>query len=283
MPFCISGNLDKIDSAALIKFQKNFGIILSQNQFSKQQYYLIQNALMLRHDYIHKMTSMNKENLLGFLFILSQFGDVIRNESPQNFLNFAGNPYILEWKQGVYMIPYEILDYFSLEKVFKEQNYLFALLPMLPLKEKKSWIKWLSIDFLGEYEKDLDRELYKVLRILQKSYEGKSLISDKEFPLHSLWKPGKNRIMDWYYKGLTSFYYSMHELSLVEKDPFLHHVIDVVKAGKFVLKKDPEKYRERHDYKLVATIEGSSIQFRDSLFTYETEKSGDSDFLFHNL
>jgi len=283
MPFCISGNIDKLDPSALIKFQKNFGIILSHNQFSKQQYYLIQNALSLRNDYIQRMTTMNKENLLAFLFILSQFGDVLRSESPTNFLKFDGNPYILEWKQGVFMIPYEILDYFSLEKIFKEQNYLFALLPMLPMKEKKSWIKWLAIDFSGEYEKDLDRELYKVLRTLQKPYEGKSLVSEKEFPLHSLWKPGQNRIMDWYYKGLTSFYYSMQELSLIEKDPFLLHVIDVVKAGKFVLKKDPEKYRERFDYKLVATIEGSSIQFRESLFTYETEKPGESDFLFHNL
>ena len=68
MPFCISGNIDKLDPSALIKFQKNFGIILSHNQFSKQQYYLIQNALALRNDYINRMTTMNKENLLAFLF-----------------------------------------------------------------------------------------------------------------------------------------------------------------------------------------------------------------------
>ena len=283
MPFLISGNLDKIDIDSLIKFQKKFGIILSKNQFSKQQYYLIQNAISNSHDYILQMTAMNKENLLGFLFILSQFGDVLRAESPPNFLKFEGNPYIIEWKKGAYMVPYEVLDYFALEKVFKEQNYLFALLPMLSIKEKKSWIKWLSIDYLGEYEKDLERTLYKELRLLQKPFEGKTLIAEKEFPLYSIWKPGENRIMDWYYKGLTSFYYSMQELSIIEKDPFIRHLIEVVRAGKFVLKKDPEKYRERFDYKLVATIEGSSIQFRDTIYSYELEKPGESEFLFHNV
>jgi hypothetical protein len=283
MPFLISGNLDKIDPSALLKFQKNFGIILSKNQFTKQQYYLIQNSIIYHHDYIQRMTSMSKESLLGFLFILSQFGDVIQSESPQNFIRFSENPYIIEWKRGCFMIPYEILDFFSIEKVFKEQNYLFALLPLLPLKEKKSWIKWLSIDFKGEYEKDLDRELYRELRLLQKPYEGKTLIQEKEFSLHSLWKPGSNRIMDWYYKGLTSFYYSLQELSQIETDPFLRHVIDVIKTGKFILKKDTEKYRERYDYKLVSTIEGSSIQFRESIFKYETEKNEDSEFLFHNI
>ena len=91
MPFLISGNLDKIDNSALIKFQKNFGIILSKNQFTKQQYYLIQNSIIYHHDYIQRMTSMSKESLFGFLFILSQFGDVIQSESPQNFIKFNFN------------------------------------------------------------------------------------------------------------------------------------------------------------------------------------------------
>lgn len=46
-----------------------------------------------------------------------------------------------------------------------------------------------------------------------------------------------NKIVDWYYKGLTTFYFAMQELARVEHDPFFVHVLEEIKAGKYVLKK----------------------------------------------
>ncbi len=283
MPFSISGNLDKIDPAALVKFQKHFGLILSENHFEKQQYTMILDALRHRHNYILEMAEMTKKEIMSLIFILSQFGDIVTGEAPGEFTDFRNIPYILEWSPNVYMVPREVLDFLGQERVFKDQNYLFALLPSLPVKEKKAWIKWLATDYEGNSEKDLNHEIYKELRLLQKPYMGKSLIQETSFSLSKIWKPGDNKIVDWFYKGLTPFYFAMQELSQTLKDPFLLHVVEMIKSGKYILKKEPDKFREKENYKLVLTVEGSSIQFRESIFHWEVEKKKSSDYLFQNL
>lgn len=283
MPFLISGNLEKIANEALVKFQKDFGLILSEKHFEKQRYAMIMDALRNRHNYIFTMANLNKKEIMSFIFILSQFGDLIIGEAPGEFTDFENIPYVVEWSKNVYMVPWEILDYFGGERVFKEQNYLFALIPSLPIKEKKAWVKWLATDYEGNTEKELNREIYKEVRLLQKPYMGKSLIQENSFPLHKVWKPGENKIMDWFYKGLTPFYFAMQELSGVEKDPFTLHLIEMVRSGKYILKKEPEKFRERENYKLVCTVEGASLQFRDSVFHWEVEKNRQSDYLFNIL
>ncbi|MCB1141621.1 MAG: hypothetical protein KDK54_05245 [Leptospiraceae bacterium] len=75
----------------------------------------------------------------------------------------------------------------------------------------------------------------------------------------------------------------MQELSQKEKDSFLLTIINEIKAGKYIIKKEPEKFREREEYRLVATAEGASIQFRDTIFHYEMQKDDQEDFLFHNF
>jgi hypothetical protein len=280
MPFSISGNLEKIEYNALVQFQKYFGIILSERQFEKQRYSLIYNSLRTRHDYVKVMGDLTKEELVSFIFLLSQFGDIIIGEVPEDLIRFENNPYVLEWRKGMYMIPREVLDFFSMEKVFRNQNYLFALIPLLSVKEKKAWIRWLASDYEGESERDLNYAIYEKIRILQKPMQGKTLIQEKEITLQKLWKLGENKIVDWYYKGLTTFYYTMQELSLVESDPFVLHVLQMIKSGRLILKKEPEKFRERENYKLVMTVEGSSIQFRETSFSWEVEKKRPTDYLF---
>lgn len=283
MPFLISGNLERLSETALVDFQKKFGIIISENQFFRQQYALIHNAILSRYDIVQVLTGLDKDEIISFLFILSQFGDAVVNESPIDFLRFGSNPYILEWQEGKFMIPWEVIEVFANEKVFRERNYLFSLLHQLSIKEKKAWVKWLMMDYEGRTEKDLNREIYKELRVLQKPFEGKSIITENEFKLSSIWKRGENQIVDWYYKGLTTFYYTMQELSQKEKDSFLLTIINEIKAGKYIIKKEPEKFREREEYRLVATAEGASIQFRDTIFHYEMQKDDQEDFLFHNF
>ena len=161
MPFLISGNLERLSETALVDFQKKFGIIISENQFFRQQYALIHNAILSRYDIVQVLTGLDKDEIISFLFILSQFGDAVVNESPIDFLRFGSNPYILEWQEGKFMIPWEVIEVFANEKVFRERNYLFSLLHQLSIKEKKAWVKWLMMDYEGRTEKDLNREIYK--------------------------------------------------------------------------------------------------------------------------
>ncbi|MDX1958636.1 MAG: hypothetical protein SFU98_08695 [Leptospiraceae bacterium] len=283
MPFTISGNLDKISQSSIVKFQKSFGVILSHKQFPKQQFTLIQNILKDRHDYVSQLGSFSKTELMSFIFILSQFGDVIKSEAPENFQDFENNPYVIEWQEGMFMIPWELLDFLSTEKVFREQNYLFALLVSLSLKEKKAWMKWLEKDCEYENEKELTLQIYRSLRTIQKKFQGKSIIHEKQFELGKLWIPGTNRIMDWYYKGLTPFYFTMQEMAQEEQDPFFKIVLEEIKAGKYILKKEPEKFREKMNYILVSTIEGQSVQFRETMFNWEIEKNKPHDYLFYGI
>jgi hypothetical protein len=283
MPFLISGNIEKIEKSGLIEFQKKFGFILSNNQFFQQQYNLICKQVSISYHLPSLFLDLEKKQQLSFVFLLSQFGDTIDIESPPSYLDFKGNPYVLEWKRGSYMIPWEVLDVFMEFPLFKEQNYLFSLLNSIPLKEKKDWMKWLGVDINFENEKDLNRELYKLLRVFQKPFKGKSFITEKEFPINHLWKKGENPIVDWYFKGLTGFYYTMNELSKQEHDPFIVRVLSEIKAGKYVIKKEPERFREREEYKLVATMEGGSIQYRETIFDYELESKNKDGFLFQNF
>lgn len=280
MPFAISENLEKIESSALIKFQKNFGIILSENQFPKQRYALIFNSLKVRHNYVQTFGDFTPDELRSFLFILSQFGDVVENEAPSELMDFQNIPYVLEWRRGCYMVPIEVLDFFANEKIFRMQNYLFALLPLLSVKEKKAWIRWLAEDYEGDSEKELNFTLYQKLRLLQKPMLGKTLLQEKEFPLNKVWKKGENKFLDWFYNGMTTFYYAIQELSKVERDPLIQHIIELIKSGRLVLKKEPEKFRERTNYSLVFTIEGLSIQFRETIFSHEIEKKKPAEYLF---
>lgn len=280
MPFAISENLDRVESSALLKFQKQFGIILSERQFAKQRYALIFNSLKIRHNYVQTLGDFTAEELRSFLFILSQFGDVVENEAPAELMDFENIPYILEWRRGCFMVPLEILDFFANEKIFRIQNYLFALIPLLSLKEKKAWIRWLAEDYEGDSEKDLNFTLYQKLRTLQKPMLGRTLLQEKEFPLSKVWKKGESKIIDWFYNDITTFYYAVQELSKVETDPLIQHIIELIKSGRLILKKEPEKFREKPNYKLVFTVEGQSIQFRETIFSYEVEKKKPAEYLF---
>ena len=59
----------------------------------------------------------------------------------------------------------------------------------------------------------------------------------------------------------------MHELSKKERDPFILHLLEVIKAGKFVLKETGDMP------KLVSTVEGATPQLRETIFQYEIEKN----------
>ncbi|MCB1157280.1 MAG: hypothetical protein KDK45_07240, partial [Leptospiraceae bacterium] len=280
MPFSISGNIEKISQEAIRKFSKNFGIIISKGQLKKQQSLLIQKALKGQKDLVSHLKSLSKPELISLVFILSQFGDTRKGEVSSEYLLYENIPYILEWKPGSYMIPSEILEFFSSEKVFRDQNYLFALIPQLTIKEKKAWVKWMEIDYEGNTEWDLNHEIYRNCRLLQLPFRGRSLVQEKEFYLEQLWKPGSNWIVDWFYKGLTTFYYTMSELYRVEKDPFLKHVIENIRAGKLIPKKEPEKFRQKSKFKLVSTVEGNTEQVRQVIYQWETEKENEKNSLF---
>lgn len=283
MPFLVSGNLSRIKQSSLVKFQKKFGLILSQNQFEKQQYQMIQSALRTKCNFVQIFSSLGKQEVISLVFLISQFGDALKSEIPQEYSYFDEIPYVLEWNDGVYMIPLEVLDFLAHEKIFKDQNYLFALLPLIPSKEKKAWIKWIGTDYEGDSERDLNHELYAKSRVLQKPFKGKSYIHESEFFLEQLWPQGKNKIVDWYYKGLTTFYFTMQELSRTEHDPFFLHVIEEIKSGKYVLKKVPQEFGEVERFKLVATVEGKSLQLRETSFNWEFEKKKQGDYLFYNV
>ena len=283
MPFAISGNVSLIREDAVKSFAKNFGIILSDKQFERQQYQLIQNALIASQKPSEIMKKMDKKELISFIFLLTQFGDIIIEETPRDYLYFENNPYVLQWSNSSCMIPLEILEFLSRERMFREQRYLFALLPLLTVKEKKEWIKWIGIDFQGEYEKDLNHELYANLRTLQKVFNGKSLVNENEFPLEKIWPRGKNEIMDWFYKGIASFYYTMHEMSKTEKDPFLVHVIELIKSGKYILLRDYDRFSGEEKFTLTATIEGYTPQLRDKRFDWEIQKEKQKNELFQSV
>lgn len=280
MPIELSVNIEFVEKNALVKFQKDFGFILSSSQFPKQRLLLIQSAVRGRKDYVNILSSMDRQELLSFLFILSQFGDAVKGEAPEEFLFFSTIPYIVEWQKGKYSVPFEILDYLSGEKIFREQNYIFALLPMLPLKEKKSWIKWLEKDFQGN-EKQLNQEIYRELRKLVRKRQLKSIFKEKEIPLEKLWKPGESRFMDWYYKDITTFYFAVQEMEKEENDPLISSLLQEIKCGRWILKKDPEKFQEKISSRLVSTVEGSSFQFRETEFSWELEHPETEELLFH--
>lgn len=137
MPFLISGNLDLVERHSLKKMEKFLGIILSPVQFPVEQYNLLRHALHRNLDPDTLIRKMNRQELLSFIYILTQFGDVVRAETPAEYLDVEKIPLVLEWQKGLYMIPYEVLDHLSTSRIFKNQNYLFALIPSLPVKKKK--------------------------------------------------------------------------------------------------------------------------------------------------
>ena len=283
MPFAISGNISQIHKDAIRSFSKKFGIILSQGQAKRQQYTLLQNALRSKKDMITDLAALQRPELLSLVFLITQFGDIEADEVPSDYTFLRQNPYVLEWQKNSFMIPLEVMEFLATEKIFKEQKYLFALIPQLPMREKKAWIRWMEVDFDGKNEWPLNHELHSQCRKLQIPFQGKSFITETEFNIEQLWRPGKNKIVDWFYKGLTPFYYAMQELSRVEKDPFFVHILETIRAGKFILKKEPEKLRQKTKYKLVATVEGQTPQLRKKVYTWEKEKEHEKIHLFSNL
>ena len=283
MPFLISGNLNRLDKNTLNEFQKKFGLILSSSQSKKQQYNMIQNSLRTKMNFVDVFSKFNKQEVLSFVFLISQFSDCITEDIPFEFNYFKNNPYILEWKKEHFMLPLEVLDYLAGEKVFKEQNYLFTLLPQLPHKEKISWLKWLGVDVEIDHEKEINHLIYLKCRSLQKPFLGKSFIHESDFDLEKLWPIGSNKFLDWYYKGIASFYFSLQELARVEKDPFFVRVIEEIKAGKYILKKNSIKYGIKESYRLVSTIEGKSLQLRNKILEWEEDRTNSKNSLFDQI
>jgi hypothetical protein len=278
MSFAIAGNYNRFESGALRKLEKELGIILSPSQPALQQKKMIHYGMTHMGGLHHILESLTRKELLSLIFIITQFGDTALAETPAEYRDLKNIPYVLEWKKNHFMIPLEIMDLFSQERLFKEQGYLFALIPSLPKAEKKAWIRWMEVDY-EPGERSLDFEIYFQCRLLQKPFHGKSLIQDTSFHLVDLWPVGTCEEIDWYYKGLTTFYYSLHELSKKERDPFKRHVIDVIKCGKFILKK-PERYLPLTDSTIIASVEGATPQLRESLYQWEQTSSSASKGLF---
>lgn len=278
MPFSLSGNIPLIDEIALKKFQRNFGVILSKNQSTAHQYYMVKQILTRNRILLKVIENLSREDLLNFIFLLSQFGDVSCTDSPIGYKDFENIPFIIEWQKDHFTIPLEVMEVLGNEKLFKDQNYLFSLIPTLPVKEKKAWARWMGLDFPKSTERDLNYVLHSNCRILQKPHLGKSLLQEDQFYLEDIWDLGRSEILDWYYKGLAPFYYTMEEASRREKDPFLLHIIDIIKAGKYFPKKVDE-FGSHKKHLLVATVEGSTPQFRENQFFWE-EKNIESSPLF---
>jgi len=272
MPFAISGNVSTFEKGSLRNLEKHLGIILSENQSHLQQHLMIRRTLQHLGGSVDILSGLSRQELLSFIFVLTQFGDTTRTETPAEYLLLESIPFVVQWKKGHYMIPLEILEYLAHERIFKDQGYLFALIPALPLREKKSWIRWIGVDFEKGGDRDLNFEIYFQCRLLQKPFLGKSLVQESQIELEQIWPPGKNEYIDWFYKGLSTFYYSMEEMSKKEKDPFLLHVIELIRAGKFVLKRLPDVYGEDTTHSLVSTVEGNTPQLREITFQWEIER-----------
>ncbi|TGN20910.1 hypothetical protein [Leptospira idonii] len=272
MPFAVSGNVGVFEKGTLRNFEKQLGIILSENQPHLQQHLMIRRALQHLGGSVSVLSGLSRQELLSFIFVLTQFGDTIRSETPAEYMQVEAIPYVVQWQKGHYMIPLEILEYLAHERIFRDQGYLFALIPALPIKEKKAWIRWMGVDFEKGGDRDLNFEIYFQCRLLQKPFLGKSLVQESEIELNQIWPYGKNEYLDWFYKGLSCFYYSMEEMSKREKDPFLLHVIELIKAGKFILKKLPDVYGKETSYSLVSTVEGNTPQLRETIFQWEVER-----------
>lgn len=272
MPLALAGNIHRFEKGSLRSFERALGIILSVNQPKLQQGLMIKRALTGLGGSGKILSSLNRQELLSFIFLLTQFGDTTRLETPPEYLLIENIPLVVQWKNGHYMVPLEVLEYLSHEKVFKEQSYLFALIPSLSLKEKKAWIRWMGVDFEKGAERDLNFELYFQCRLLQKPFHGKSLVQETEIRLEKIWPPGKNQYLDWFYKGLTTFYFAMEEMSKSEKDPFLMHCIELIKSGKFILKRLPETFAKPTEYVLISTVEGNTPQLRETIFQWEIER-----------
>lgn len=276
MPFLLSSKLELIEDIRVIEFQKKFGIILSKRQTEKQRYQIIQNSLKNKMNFVETFSNFSKEEVVSFVFLISQFGDTILDDTPLEYSHFKKNPFVLEWKENHFTIPYEILEYLAHEKIFKEQNYLFSLIHSIPVKEKKSWMKWLGIIYEGDTEKEINLEIYNHCRLLQKPFEGKSFVTEEEFSIEKLWTFGSNQFLDWYYKGISNFYYSLQELAKVEKDPFFLRIISEIKSGKLVLKKNKVNFGEKDSFKLVSSVEGKTIQFREKILFWEEKNNPNS-------
>jgi hypothetical protein len=271
MPFAIAGNVNRFEKGALRRLEKHLGIILSPNQPKLQQKRMIFRGLQEKGGIHNILENLSRQELLSLIFIITQFGDTTPAETPAEYSNVKNIPYIIEWQKNHFMIPLEILELFSQERIFKEQGYLFSLIPNLPKDEKIAWIRWIGVDFEKGGHRSLDFEIYYQCRLLQKPFQGKSLLTDMEFQVKDMWPPGTCSEMDWYYKGLTTFYYSVFELSKNEKDPFKKHVLDVIRSGKYILKK-PDRNIPTTYSSLVATVEGSTPQLRETVYQWETEE-----------
>ncbi|EQA45899.1 hypothetical protein LEP1GSC050_3903 [Leptospira broomii serovar Hurstbridge str. 5399] len=280
MPFLVSGNIDLIDQVSLRKLEKHLGVILSPHQYPIEQYNLIRNSLRSKLDSENLIRRMSRKELLSFIYILTQFGDVVQGETPQEYLDVDNIPVVLEWQKGHFMVPYEVLDFLAHSRVFRNQNYLFALIQPLPSKEKKAWIEWIGAGYGKTFPREINHELYFQCRHLQKPFQGKSLVQEEVIRIDQLWAPGKNEVADWFYKGITPFYTAMKELQRVERDPFLLHVLDLIRSGKLVLKRTPEEFGRREEFDLVSTVEGNTPQLRDTVFSWEVEREEREDFLF---
>ncbi|MEI7013999.1 hypothetical protein [Leptospira licerasiae] len=280
MPFLVSGNIDLVERSNLRKLEKHLGIILSPHQYPLEQYNLIRASLKQKLDSDTLIRSMTRRELLSFIYILTQFGDVVQKETPDEYLDVENVPIVIEWQAGHYMIPYEVLDFLAQSRVFRNQNYLFALIPALPSKEKKAWLEWIGAGYGRTFPREINHELYFQCRHLQKPFQGKSLVQEESIRLEQLWVPGKNETVDWFYKGIMPFYSSMKELQRSERDPFLLHVLDLIRSGKLVLKRLPEEFGRKEEYQLVSTVEGNTPQLRDTVFSWEEAREESEDFLF---
>ena len=71
---------------------------------------MIQSALKTKCNFVQVFSNLQKQEVISLVFLISQFGDALLSEIPPEYSYFDDIPYIIEWNDGVYMIPFEVLD-----------------------------------------------------------------------------------------------------------------------------------------------------------------------------
>lgn len=245
------------------RIQKQWKVILRQNNDQRK----------LKNSLLRSLIGLGSPRELilnpdsdAFLKLMSHFGamkssDLNRDE--QNFLQ--EHPYVVKSPDDCFHIPEEVYEVLIKDVQLRKEDFLIHYIYYLPLAEKKSWFRWLAMDWSAGNQREFS--LYSKISEMRGSTDlnPSTIIPVGSTPfLDDLFK-GEADInpVNWFFRGVLPFYRTLSDYeNLLSKNNYpgkensqIKKWIQMFKLGYISIRPDSVEYGEKQRWKVFVTRE----------------------------
>ena len=260
MAYSLLENLHNLPGKEIDRLQKRLGIILRNSSETERLRTSVYGIFTRMGDPVLHHEKLNKSTRAGeSLFrLMDAFGSMhISHLESDELAELKLSPYTVWPDENNCMLSEEAMDVFTHSFESLPSEYLFKHIRGLSVREKKSWARWIKLNFVSTNERMRNRVLYRKLAKLcyekcSDSLDIQSLYLEDVFPDD----PGRFSVA-WFYRDVLSLYDSLHKMESenTDLDSNQKKYLNLLKIGKLLVVREKAEFGSPSKHRLILSRE----------------------------